>query len=207
MAKHHFILRQIMKHKLAFLLLLIATTTVGHAQNKPKKHPGLPEAFENAHTVFVETREGDITDITLDPQDRTAILDIQDGIQDWGRYSLSRSRIDADLIILIRKGRLQRDRPNSRFPASSPNSTHPPIQDPADASQGSESNRSNDGFTQEKDELQVYTLQSNGKLKGPIWHSEEVRGLDSPNLLLLQRLKIEVEKAYPKPSPNQQPAP
>src|SRR5580692_941420 len=99
----------------AFVLLL---AIAGPATAKSKK-PSVPEAFETAHTVFVEARDDrDITDISLDPENREAILDVQSGIQDWGRYTLSRSRRDADLILVVYKGRVARDQPNPGAPGS-----------------------------------------------------------------------------------------
>jgi hypothetical protein len=197
-----------MRRNLPSFLLLLAITGSVSASAKPKK-PSVPEAFETAHTVFVEARDDrDITDILLDPDDRSAILDVQDGIQDWGRYTLSRSRRDADLILVVYKGRVMRDQPNSGAPGSLRIPVgHSPMQDPSDASQGGTDPRSPDGLTQEKDQLWVYAIQSDGKLKGPIWRSEQERGLNSPNVLLLQRLKDEVEKAYPSPPAKQQPIP
>jgi hypothetical protein len=191
----------------AFLLLLVIIGSVS-ASAKPKK-PSVPEAFESAHTVFVEARDDrDITDISLDPDDRSAILDVQDGIQDWGRYTLSRSRRDADLILVIYKGRVIRDQPNSRAPGSLRLPIgHSPMQDPSDATQSGTDSRSADGLTPEKDQLWVYTIQSDGKLKGPIWRSEQELGLNGPDVLLLRRLKQEVEKAYPRSPAKQQAIP
>jgi hypothetical protein len=197
-----------MSRNLPALALLLAVIGSVPATPKPKK-PSLPEAFETARTVFVEAPgDHDITDIWLDPDDREAILDVQDGIQGWGRYSLSRSRRDADLILVVYKGREVREQPNS----GSPGGLHQPVerapmQEPSDASQIGPSSTSPDGLTQEKDQLSVYTIQSDGKLKGPIWRSEEERGLNAPNVSLLRRLREEVEKAYPIAPAKQQPTP
>ena len=197
-----------MKRKLALISLLIAVIGLVSAPAKSKKHASLPEVFESAHTVFVESRDGDITDLTLDPEDRTAILDMQDAIQDWGRYSLSRSRRDADLVIVVHKGRVWRDQSNTTNPAGPHLSTsHTPLQDPTDASQGPGNNGSPDGLTREKDQLWVYTIQPDGKLKGPIWNDNQERGLNTSNILLFQRLKLEVEKTYPATPTNKQPNP
>jgi hypothetical protein len=197
-----------MKRKLALLSLLIAAIGLTSAPAKSKKHASLPEEFESAHTVFVESRDGDITDLKLDPEDRTAILDMQDAIQDWGRYTLSRSRHDADLIVVVHKGRVWRDQSNTTSSASPHLSTsHTPIQDPADASQGASNNGSPDGLRRENDELRIYTIQPDGKLKGPIWSDDQERGLNTPNILLFQRLKLNVEKAYPTAPANKQPTP
>ena len=197
-----------MRRNLLTSVLLLVITGSAPATAKPKK-PSVPEPFESAHTVFVEARDDhDITDIWLDPDDRKAILNVQDGIQDWGRYTLSRSRRDADLILVVYKGRVVRDPPSSAAPGSLHLPVgHSPIQDPSDASQSGTNTSSPDGQTQEKDQLWVYTIESDGKLKGPIWRSELERGLNGPSVLLLRRLKDEVEKAYPSAPAKQQPTP
>ena len=81
------------------------------------------------------------------------------------------------------------------------------MQNQPDASQSGPNNNYPDGMTQEKDQLWVYTIQSDGKLKGPIWRSEQERGLNGPNVLLLRKLKDEVEKAFPNAPAKQQPTP
>ena len=203
-----------MGRNLPAFVLLLAIAGSAPATAKPKK-PSVPEVFETAHTVFVEARDDrDITDISLDPESREAILDVQYAIQDWGRYTLSRSRRDADLILVVYKGREAPDdavgpaQPNSGG-LGSPHATvgHSPMQGQPDASQSGPSTNYPDGMTQEKDQLSVYTIQSDGKLKGPIWRGEQERGLNRPNVLLLRRLKDEVEKAYPNTPAKQQPAP
>jgi hypothetical protein len=197
-----------MRRNLPAFIILLAITGSTAATAKPKK-PSVDEAFATAHTVFVEARDDhDITDIWLDPDDRQAILDVQDGIQDWGRYTLSRSRRDADLILVVYKGRVARDQPNPGAPGSLRLPVgRPPIQDPSDPSQSGTNTSYPDGLTQDKDQLRVYTIQSDGKLMGPIWRSEQERGLNGPDVLLLRRLKDEVEKAYPNPPAKQQPTP
>jgi len=111
------------------------------------------------------------------------------------------------------KGRLTRDPNNTTGTLGTPRGSsgpiigHSPIQNPADASQASNDGTINDGFTQQKDELKVYTLDPNGKLKNLLWHNEQVRGLDTPNLILLQQLEIDIDKAYPTPSPTKQSTP
>jgi hypothetical protein len=190
-----------MFRKLQVLLLM----TVGCASTlwgKPKK-PALPEQFEKAQTVFVESRNGDITDLRLDRDQRDAILDVQDGMRDWGRYSLASSRIDADLVLVVYRGRYFHERTfPSTVPGAGTGAGRSPIQNPADASQNSPTDAAGTG--REQDELRVYTFGQDGKLKGPIWRSQMDNGLLAPNLFLLQQLKREVEKAYPN-SPATQP--
>jgi hypothetical protein len=182
------------------LTLLFAAFSANQAQ---AKKPGLAIEFQTAKTIFVETHGGDITNLRLNPEDRNAILDTHEGIESWGRYELSRSRHDADLIFVVLKGHETRDTPTSSLPSASRNApSRSTIPDASDASQRNPNDPSPDGFKQEQDKLEVYILQPNNKLKGPIWRGEMPRGLDSPARLLLQRLKSEVEKAYPQKPAN-----
>jgi len=114
------------KRNFALISLLIAAIGLTSAPAKSKKHFSLPEEFESAHTVFIESRDGDITDLKLDPEDRNAILDMQDAVQDWGRYTLSRSRRDADLILVLQGARLARPVQHRQSPwSASLNQSHP----------------------------------------------------------------------------------
>ena len=200
-------MNQRLKIFLIVTLIMAIPALGGLAQGKFKKKSSLPEIFGTAHTVFVETRDGDITDLRLPPLDRAAILDMQDAIEKWGRYSLSRSRLDADLILVLHRGADAMTPTNGNFPgpARTP-ASQTPMQDPSDASQASGASSPYDR-PPESDQLRVYILQSNGKLKSPIWSGELEHGLDSPNLLLLQRLKAEVEKAYPSTPPSKSSTP
>jgi hypothetical protein len=189
-----------MKIKSAALLTLTVFFGSGLVYAKSKKHADLPDIFRTAHTVFVESPAGDITNLSLDRDDRNAILDMQDAIQESGRYTLSRSRYDADLIFVVRKGRLERDQPTNNIPTRTPPRT--PMQSPADASQSSPTGASPDGYSTEKDKLSVYILQPNGKLKNPIWTGEMERGLEGTKPMLLQRLIYDVNKSFP-PAPAQ----
>jgi len=187
------------------ILLLIAAPLL--AQDK-KRHPYIPEQFATAKSVYVETRDGGIDNLKLSREDRNAILDTQDAIQDWGRYTLAPARIDADLIFVVYKGKLTRDLPKGSPNANQRNAPgRPPIYNPNDASQTPGSPISPDGLNQEKDELRVYTLDSKGKLQGPLWHSEQENGLQGANCVLLRRLRDDVEKAYPNTPATKQSAP
>ena len=191
-----------------FIAILLLVTIPILAQDK-KRRPYIPEQFATAKSVYVETRDGGIDNIQLPREDRNAILDAQDAIQDWGRYTLAPARIDADLIFVVYRGKFTRDPPNggpSATQRNAPNSPgHPPVYNPSDASQSSTTGAIPDGPTREKDDLRVYTLDSKGKLQGPLWHSEQENGLQGSNSLLLKRLRDDVEKAYPANPANKQP--
>jgi hypothetical protein len=86
------------------LLLLPALASVAHG--KSNKQAVLPEVFRNAHYVYVEAVDGDAMRPGLLPDDREAVIDIQNRIQEWGRYVLVYDREKADLVFILRKGRI-----------------------------------------------------------------------------------------------------
>jgi hypothetical protein len=71
-----------------------------------KKKPAVSAIFQNARYVYVQALDGDITNPRLFPEDRQAISDVEDAIRDWHRYTLAINPSQADLIIVVRKGRL-----------------------------------------------------------------------------------------------------
>ena len=79
------------------------------------------------------------------PEDRQAISDVQNEIQDWGRYKLALDRHDADLVFVVRKGRLAKRDAAWRIGVGTnhPQSTEPV--DPADASQTTTGDGANGG--------------------------------------------------------------
>jgi hypothetical protein len=58
----------------------------------------------------------------------------------------------------------------------------------------------------EGDRVRVYTVGANGKLIGPIWTREMQNGLDAPGVIIVQQLRLAVEKTYPSPAPASKPA-
>ena len=97
-----------MKHfSLLLLLLLLTSSGVVFSQGKSKKNaPQLPAAFRTATYFYVESMDGGPFNPRLLPEDRQAIFDVQNEIQDWGRYKLALDRHDADLVFVVRKGRI-----------------------------------------------------------------------------------------------------
>ena len=93
-----------LRTRVALLLLFVAPFAV--AQQKSEKHSDLPAVFSNARYVYVQAEDGDIMRPGLYPEDRDAISDVQQGIRDWNRYAVAVNREDADLIFIVRKGRI-----------------------------------------------------------------------------------------------------
>ncbi|KAA6457523.1 hypothetical protein DYQ86_22085 [Acidobacteria bacterium AB60] len=86
-----------------FLVLLLFPALLPAQSNK--KH-SVPAAFSNARYVWVESMDGDIYRPGLLPEDRQAILDVEDHLRDWKRYGLTANRREADLVFVLRKGRI-----------------------------------------------------------------------------------------------------
>src|SRR5258708_4165329 len=69
-------------------------------------HSAVPEVFAHARFVYVEGMDGGEFDRNLNPEDRMAIADVRDFLKKWGRYTISYERDKAELIFVVRKGRL-----------------------------------------------------------------------------------------------------
>jgi len=168
---------------IAILLTVFAPLAVA----KDKKKDTLPALFSNARYVYVQAEDGDIMKPGLFPEDRDAIANVQDTLKGWPRYSLTLNRKDADLIIIVRKGRLASAQVHGAVTAGAPTAT-PTAPIPPD------------------DILRVFSLSPEGKLSGPLWSSEMKDGLDAPNVMLLRALRDAVDRAYP-PQPAAQKKP
>jgi hypothetical protein len=196
--------------------LLIWFLALGLAQSKPKK-PEVSAVFQNARYVYVESVDGDALRPDLFPEDRQAIFDVQDSVRDWKRYEITTRRADADLVFVVRKGRLASVQPRVGIsggprtqPAQSPNQ-NPNIGQNPNQTPGQTGNAGEVGVRSEvgpdEDILRVFTLTPDGKLFGPVWSRELDGGLDAPSVLLVKQLKAAVERAYPPAPPTPKPTP
>jgi hypothetical protein len=198
-----------MRYFKAAVLILLLVPTLGVAQKKAKK-PNVPEAFENAHLVFVQAMEGEEFDRDLDPAERIAIADVRDALKAWGRYTITSERDKADLVFVVRKGRLangamsgglqdpQGGAGGGRFPGSQ-RQQGPFGQQGTGIGGGGEQ-------AQPEDLLEVCQVNPKGKLGSPLWQRSIAYGLSAPRLMLFAELKNEVEKAYPYTPPPSTPA-
>jgi hypothetical protein len=196
----------------AIALLLILVPALALAQQKAKKHSDVPAVFQNAHFVYVEAMDGDALKPGLYPPDRQAIFDVEDSLRDWNRYGLAIRRSEADLVLVVRKGRLASVTARAgvsagtRLPGGNPNGSRPSSQigqpggDDEGVGTSAEVGPSNDL-------LRVYLVSSDGKLTGPVWNREIADGLDAPPVMLMQQLRTAVERAYPSQPPPTKPTP
>jgi hypothetical protein len=87
-------------------LSLVLIPAFGTVQGKPKKTEKLPAIFNQATYFYVEAVDGDEFNPRLLPEDRQAIVDVEAALTKWNRYTLATRRSDADLVFVVRKGRV-----------------------------------------------------------------------------------------------------
>ena len=141
----------------------------------------------NAKFVLVTTYFGDnLADGRVPAADRQAVIDVQDALRDWGRYTLVYDRKAADLIILVRKGRTAetRDGIGGHAGSNSPKPSFGPIID-ADAGDP-------------EDMLAIYNA-ALGTDNAPMWRDRMSDGLNAPQVKLIRELRTKVESAAKTP--------
>jgi hypothetical protein len=156
----------------------------------------LPAAFKTAQYVSVQTENGDGDSPRVYAPDRAAVADVEDGLREWNRYSLTSNPADADLIFVVHKGRvggmdggsigMGSPLPRGPMGGSAPIGT---------------------GMGASNDTLSVYMPGSGGKRANLLWTGNARGGLDGPDLPLLPQLAKAVEDAYPDipPDPKKKP--
>jgi hypothetical protein len=205
-----------MSRKTVITLLLILASALALAQHKHKKHDEVPAAFQYAHFIYVEAADGDALKPGLLPEDRRAIYDVEDSVRDWNRYTLVERRQTADIVLVVRKGRIAQVRSaisvGPRLPSgvgsvgnTNPNSNPNSNRGPDQLGQPGDNVGAAAEVGPENDTLRVYLLDADGKLAGPVWMREIQDGLDAPEVLLMRELRTAVEHTYPSqpPAPKQ----
>ena len=168
-----------------------------HAKDK-KKH-AVPAVLGTAQYVYVEAMDGDEFDPHLLPEDRQAIADVREALQDWKRYRLTMDRKDAELLFIVRKGRVASARGmvgtggigGPRRPVSGGPRTVPgggPV-----VGAGGE-------VGPPDDMLEVKTMLPDGRPGAQVWMREEKDGLDAPQVTLVRELRLAVDRDYPPES-------
>jgi hypothetical protein len=177
----------------AFVFLLSAFAFSQHIS----KSSNVPEAFGDAHYVYVEATRCGSADPPLVEENFQAIADVQEALRRWNRYTLTKRREQADLVIVVCK---IRPAGADAFPVTNSNSS--PLGNPIPGvPPGTRGVRTPD------DLFSVYLLCADGTLSDPMWLDGLAGGLDTPELRLFTQFKDAVERAYPSKPANQGPKP
>ncbi len=146
----------------------------------------LPKLVVNARYVLVTTYAGaDLTNPHMMPDDRQAVVNVQNAIKKWGRYALVYQARDADLILLVRKGHVVESLPGVRLGAGS--NTKPTVgaDTPTDIGDS-------------RDMLALYDA-ANGIDAAPLWRELMKDGLNPPQMSLVYELRDAVDAAAKVP--------
>lgn len=177
----------------AVLLVLLLLPVLGSAQSKKKT---VSAAFNNAHYAWVESMDGDVYKPGLLPEDRQAIYNVEDSLRSWKRYALTTDRSEAELVFVVRKGRLVSGKVGVGLgnpplaPVPGPRSPIGTTGTGAGADIGGDVGPPNDI-------LEVHLLNSDGTLGVRLWQRSLADGLDAPQVTLIAQLRKAVDKDYP----------
>jgi hypothetical protein len=201
---------------LLFLPLAVA------AKDKDKDKSQLPKLVVSAQYVMVITECGDPAEQPLNPhimaEDRQAVSDVQNAIEKWGRYTIAYRPQDADLILVVRKGRLADAVLGADIHAESrnPNGSNqrqnsaPAGPDDAENPCGTGLGPSSPGFSVHPetsgdagdplDMLVLYSTSMGSQTNSPpLWRGRRADGLKAPQMRLVEDLRAKVEAAAKAP--------
>ena len=171
-----------MRRCASWFLLILSCASLAVAQG----YNPLPKLVVHARYVLVTTYTGDdLTNPKMMPDDRQALLDVQDAIKKWGRYALAYRAKDADLILLVRKGHIAESLPGMRIGVGS--STKPSIGAETPTDMGDP-----------RDMLALYDA-ANGIDAAPLWRDSMSGGLNPPQMSLVGELRQAVDAAAKVP--------
>ena len=87
-----------MKRMWALLIVLLITTVAASAT---ATDPAFLSAVKNARFVYVTSYDGNEFNWNVLPEDRQAIANVQDAVQQWGHYIIVYRPAQADIILAV----------------------------------------------------------------------------------------------------------
>jgi hypothetical protein len=187
----------------AWLAIGVLIISVAFAQTPSTKPEQVPKAILISRYVLVEAWDGDIFNPRLLPEDRKAIVDVQNALRAWSRYTMTVKRREAELLFVVRKGRSVSvngnvggnvgSGPGESGPHDERGSTQPKAEGGIKVGVGAEVGSPDDLFY-------VYLVNQDGSLLGPIWMHHQKDGLDSPGIPLFKQFKESIEAASKLPT-------
>jgi hypothetical protein len=173
-----------MWHRAPWILLFVSLSAVFVTA---QGYDPLPKLVVHAKYVLVTTYAGDnLTNPHMMPDDRQAVVDVQNAIKRWGRYALAYQAKDADLILLVRKGHIVETLPGVRVGAGS--NTKPTIGAEAPTDVGDP-----------RDMLALYDATNGGIDSAPLWRDLMKGGLNPPQMALVGEFRDAVDAAAKVP--------
>lgn len=163
-----------------FVVLTVVGMALALGQSKKKDE--VPKVLLTSRYVYVEAVDGDVVNPRVLSENRKAITDLQHALQDWKRYIITAKRREAEIVLIVCKGSLAsakggvgaRGGTNERTAANASLDAQLGILD---------------------DRLEVYILNPDESLMGPIWRRSLKDGLDPPEMPLFEQFKEAIDTA------------
>lgn len=168
------------------VLLLFVFALAVKAEDKN----AISAVIKNATYVYVMAYSGDVISPEVLPDDRHAIQNVQSAIEKWGRYKLVYNRGEADLVLVVRTGRLAEVKGGVQVGVGK-------VGDTTTKSHGSSIGGE---VGDPQDTLEVY-MASQGTNSPPLWRGRAQDGLKAPEMRLVQELRSKVEAPEKKKKP------
>jgi hypothetical protein len=83
------------------MTLLLSAIALAAPKPAAQSNQPFPATLRNARYVYVAAYDGDEFNIQLLPEDRDAIVAVQNAIQKWGKLTLVYRPSDADIVLLV----------------------------------------------------------------------------------------------------------
>jgi hypothetical protein len=178
------------------VIALVLLSSLAFAQNQNKKKPTVSAVFNHARYVWVESMDGDIYNPNLLPADREAITNVQNALRKWGRYVLTADRQDAELVFVVRTGRVAEGRIRGSVSSPGTGPSGYPNTGPQPDPMGTGGMLG--GGIGPPDDLLRVVVGNDPERGAQVWLRSEKNGLAGPDVPLLQQLKKAVDHDYPR---------
>ncbi|HTW46618.1 MAG TPA: hypothetical protein VMD92_01650 [Acidobacteriaceae bacterium] len=211
------------------VVLLVMGGAVATAPAKNKKNAHLPQLFCQARSVYVQTVDGDPLRPQVVPEDRAAANALIAQLQGWKRYAVVTEPQQADLVWVVRAGRVAplgagNSGSNSGAANSDPSGMGanpggpgmsrggqggmngpggPGSMSPSDSMDaGASGNRGAGGSAigSPDDILAIYQRPNGGPLSSPLWQRNQHNGLESPRMPLFEQIRTAVDSTCGAPA-------
>jgi hypothetical protein len=201
-----------MKLVTSVALALILAAPLGLAKDKKKND--LPAVFSTARFVYVQAEDGDIMNPRLFPEDREAIADVEDALHDWNRYAVAIDQSDAELVMVVRKGKVAGAQvmggvgvgTGPQYGGSNPRGNNPAgTNNPGTGRTTTTEIGARGEIGPPDDMLRVYIVTPDGRRGAMVWSGVMKDGLNAPGLILLRQLRQEIDHSYPPQTATKKP--